>query len=309
MELNIGAAAALGTAFAWTLTAVCFEYAAKRIGALVLNLLRLVLGCLFLGIYGLVARGSFAPFDAPLSAWLWLGASGLVGFVLGDLCLFQAFIDIGSRLSMLVYATAPVFTALLGFAAFGERISLLGLGGMCLTLAGIAFVVLGKRSPEGRPAAEGAPAGAPHRTRGIVLALVATLGQAGGLILGKLGAGTGIGAMNAFAGTQVRVMAGILGFALVVTATGKWRGVGAGLKDGKALASLTTGAFFGPFLGVSLSLLAVQSGNTGVASAIMSIVPVLIIAPSAIFFKEKVTLREIVGSVVAVAGVFALFLA
>jgi drug/metabolite transporter (DMT)-like permease len=312
MGHNAGALAALGTAFAWTLTAVAFEYAGKRIGALALNLLRLVAGFVFLGLYGLVFHGLFVPVNASPAAWLWLGASGLVGLVIGDLCLFQAFIDIGSRLSMLVYATAPVFTALLGFAAFGERLSLLGIGGMCLTLAGISFVVLGKgpAKPLAAPGPPSGPAARPaHRTRGLVLALAATLGQAGGLILGKLGAGTGIGAMDPFAGTQVRVIAAVLGFALVITAAGKWRGVGTGLRDAKALGSLTAGSFFGPFLGVSLSLLAVQSGNTGIASAIMSIVPVLIIAPSAIIFKERVTLREIIGSVAAVAGVFALFLA
>jgi drug/metabolite transporter (DMT)-like permease len=318
MELNVGALAALGTAFAWTFTALAFEYAGKRIGALRLNFLRLAVAFVFLGAYGLAARGMAVPFDAPLSAWAWLGASGLVGFVLGDLCLFQAFIDIGSRLSMLVYATAPVFTAILGFLAFGERLSPLGAGGMCLTLAGIAFVVLGKGSGgEGRPI---------HRARGLVLALAATLGQAGGLVLGKLGAGSttppsaeALGAamaspraaiaMDPFAGTQVRVIAGMLGFAVVLAATRSWRGVGAALKDRRAVASLTLGAFLGPFLGVSLSLLAVQSGNTGIASAIMSITPVLIIAPSAIVFKERITLREIIGSIAAVAGVFALFLA
>ena len=197
------------------------------------------------------------------------------------------------------------------------------MGGIALTLAGIAFVVLGK----GEATPRGPTAGASRQGRGLALALVAALGQAGGLVLGKLGAGSivpppsadALGAakaathaalaMDPFAGTQVRVIAGILGFAAVITASGRWRGVGSGLKDLKAVASLTTGAFFGPFLGVSLSLLAVQSGKVGIASAIMSIVPVLIIAPSAIFFKEKVTLREIAGSAVAVGGVFALFLA
>jgi drug/metabolite transporter (DMT)-like permease len=310
--INVGALAALGTAFAWTITALCFEYAGKRIGSLVLNLLRLVVGSLFLGIYGLIVRGSFAPFDASPSAWLMLGASGLVGFVLGDLFLFQAFIDIGSRLSMLVYATAPVLTALLGLAVFGERISLLGLGGIGLTLAGIAFVVLGRRGPAEK---DSSPAAPPHRTRGLVLAFIATLGQAGGLILGKLGAGSTTAApqaspaMDPFAGTQIRVIAGVIGFAAVITAARKWRDAGSALKDRKAAASLTAGAFFGPFLGVSLSLLAIQSGNVGIASAVMSIVPVLIIAPSAILFKEKVTLREIIGAVVTVTGVFALFLA
>ena len=315
MPLNIGALAALGTAVAWTVTAIAFEYAGKRIGALVLNLLRLALGCLFLGIYGLLVRGRFFPIDAAIASWAWLGASGLVGFVIGDLLLFQAFIDTGARLSMLVYATAPIFTALLGLAVFGERLSLLGLGGMALTIVGIAIVVLSKKAEE-----EGVQGAAGFRSsrrlRGALLAVGGAIGQAGGLILAKLGATTnqsggraGIASMNPFAGTQIRVIAGLLGFALVITASGSWRGVVKGLKDMKAVASLGIGAFFGPFLGVSLSLLAVQSGNTGVASAIMSIVPVLIIAPSAIFFKEKVTLREILGSTVAVAGVFLLFLA
>lgn len=314
MPANVGALAALGTAFAWTLTAIAFEYAGKRIGAVALNFLRLVLGCLFLGVYGLITRGMFFPFDAPLSAWAWLAVSGIVGLVVGDLLLFQAFIDIGSRVAMLVYATAPAFTAVLGFLVFGERISLLGVGGMCLTLAGIAVVVFGRRPADAAPAesaaaSEGArpsaPANRPHRARGLALAAIATLCQAAGLILGKLGAGS----MDAFAGTQVRVSAGVLGFAIALLVTRSWRGIGTALKDRKAIASLSVGSFFGPFLGVSLSLLAVQSGNVGIASAIMSIVPVLIIAPSALILKEKVALREIVGSIIAVAGVFALFLA
>src|SRR5512142_3025185 len=169
MELNVGALAALGTAFAWTLTALAFEYAGKRIGAVALNFLRLVVGCLFLGAYGLVARGLIFPTDAPLSSWAWLGASGLIGLVVGDPLLFQAFIDIGSRVAMLVYATAPAFTAILGYLVFGERIGLLGAGGMCLTLAGIAIVVFG-RPREGAPGrdAGASPANRPHRVRGLL---------------------------------------------------------------------------------------------------------------------------------------------
>ncbi len=315
MPLNVGALAALGTASAWTVTAIVFEYAGKRVGALVLNLLRLALGCLFLGIYGLLVRGLFFPIDAAIASWAWLGVSGFVGFVIGDLFLIQAYIEIGARLSVVVYATAPIFTAILGLAVFGERLGLRGLGGMALTLVGIAIAVLSRNS-EHRGVQGAASFWSSGRLRGALLAVGGAVGQAGGLILAKLGATTnrtngdpGIASMNPFAGTQIRVIAGLVGFAIVITATGSWRGVARGLKDMKAMAGLGIGAFFGPFLGVSLSLLAVQSGNTGVASAIMSIVPVLIIAPSAIFFKERVTLREVLGSAVAVAGVFLLFTA
>ena len=298
---NIGAIAALATAVSWTITALAFEYAGKRIGAFALNFLRLALGFVLLGLWCLVTQGSFLPLSAPSSAWIWLSASGIVGLVIGDLLLFQAFIDIGSRIAMLIYASAPALTAVLGFGILGEKIAGLGLLGMALTLAGIAVVVLGKgNGGEGRHAKTKA-----LRLRGFLCAAGGALGQAGGLILSKIGAGN----MDPFAGTEIRVTAALAGFGILLAATGAWKGTLSALKDRKAVASLGLGSFFGPFLGVSLSLLAVQKTETGVAAAIMSIIPVLIIAPSALLYSERVKLREIFGSVLAVAGVFVLFLA
>jgi drug/metabolite transporter (DMT)-like permease len=40
----------------------------------------------------------------------------------------------------------------------------------------------------------------------------------------------------------------------------------------------------------------------------MALVPVLIIAPSAIIYREKVTLKEVAGAVLAVSGVAMFFL-
>jgi drug/metabolite transporter (DMT)-like permease len=74
------------------------------------------------------------------------------------------------------------------------------------------------------------------------------------------------------------------------------------------MATMSLGSFFGPFLGVSFSLVAVKYTATGIAATIMAIVPVLIIVPSVVLFKEPVSRREILGAVVAVAGVAILFL-
>jgi drug/metabolite transporter (DMT)-like permease len=113
---------------------------------------------------------------------------------------------------------------------------------------------------------------------------------------------------SAFAASQIRIIAGTTGFAVVITVMQLWPRVGSALHDKKAMGTMTLGAFFGPFLGVSFSLLAVKHTATGIAATIMAIVPVLIIAPSVVLFKEKVTNREIVGALVAVAGVAVLFL-
>jgi drug/metabolite transporter (DMT)-like permease len=71
---------------------------------------------------------------------------------------------------------------------------------------------------------------------------------------------------------------------------------------------LVVGSVFGPFLGVSFSLIAVQNTNAGIAQTIMSLVPVLIIPPAVLINKEKVTAREIVGAVIAVVGVALFFI-
>lgn len=308
-----GNLAALATAILWTLTAITFEYAGRRIGAMALNFLRLAVGALFLGAYGLAVHGSFAPFDAPGSVWLLLGASGIVGLVLGDLFLFQAFIDIGARIAMLIYALAPAFTAILGRFILGETLSPLALAGMGLTLAGIAMAVLGRPEDgqtKGEKAAAPAEAGKPGRppaskaARGLFFALLAALGQAGGLILSKIGAPH----MDAFSGTQIRVLVAVLAFGLIILLRGSWRGVLSSLRDGRASASLVAGSFFGPFLGVSLSLAAVQGANAGVAASIMSLVPVLIIGPSVLLFKERLRPIEALGALVAVAGTALLFI-
>ncbi len=301
-----GTAAALATAILWTITAITFEYAGKRIGAMALNFLRLAAGALFLGIYGIVVHGSFAPFDAPFSTWAWMGASGLVGLVLGDLFLFQAFIDIGARIAMLIYALAPAFAGLLGWLALGETLSPLALIGMALTILGIAMAVLGRPAAAPEAGSTVASIGSARRkaARGALFAFLATLGQAGGLILSKIGAPK----MDAFSGTQMRVLVAVLVFGVILVGSGAWKGVLSSLKDGRAAASLLAGSFFGPFLGVSLSLAAVQGASAGVAASIMSLVPVLIIAPSVLFFKEKLRFVELLGAIVAVAGTVLLFI-
>ncbi len=300
MEFSrIGELAALMTAISWTITSLSFEYAGKRVGTLPLNLIRITLGFLFIGLFSLFSRGMFFPLDATPDMWLWLSLSGLLGFVVGDLLLFRAYIEIGARISMLIYAGVPPLTALMGRLFLGEVMSPAGFVGMGITLSGIALVILRKRGGD-----SGGGIRFSHPLRGVLLAFGGALGQAMGLILGKHGAGN----YNAFAATQIRCVAGILGFAAVILYLRRGDRVAAALRDGKAMKRILLGSFFGPFLGVSLSMYAIQRTGTGVASTIMAIVPVLIIPFSMFLFKEKVSVREAAGALIAVAGVAFLFL-
>ncbi|MGE5425037.1 MAG: DMT family transporter [Syntrophothermus sp.] len=304
---HAGEFAALLTAVFWTITALAFESASRKIGSMVVNLLRLLVGFVFLSAFNWLYRGYLFPADATPENWFYLIISGLIGFVFGDLCLFQAFVVIGARISMLLMALAPPMTALIGWIILGEKMTLISWTGMIITLSGIALVVLKRQDP-----AEEEQGMRKIRFSypiwGILLGLGGALGQAAGLVLSKYGMSTGGREYSPFAASQIRVMAGIVGFTILLSFMKQWKNVRRGLHNGKAVGHLSIGAFFGPFLGVSFSLISVQLTSAGIAATIMAMVPVLIIPPSVIFLKEKVNVKEVIGAILAVSGVALFFI-
>ena len=301
MNNYLGEIAALATAVCWTVTAMAFESAGKRVGALSLNLIRLVIGLVFLSIYNTIVNGEFFP-SATNYQWFWLALSGLVGFVLGDLFLFRAFIMIGARISMLIMALVPPIAALIGWITLGEKLSGVEFLGMGITLSGIVLVMSSKL--EINKGALGKSLKMGPFLLGSLLALGGAVGQAAGLVLSK----KGMQDMDPFSATQIRIMTGVVGFAIVITIFKRWKHLFGALKDLRAMKFMTLGSFTGPFLGVSLSLLAVQHTDTGIAATLMALTPVMIIPLAIMMKKEKVSAIEIIGALVSVGGVALFFL-
>lgn len=297
MSPYAGQLAALGAAGLWAFTALSIEGAARRIGSLTVNLVRLVFAFLFLSVAGVVVRGLPLPSDATPHNWIWLTVSGLVGFTFGDLCLYRAYIVLGPRLSSLMMSLVPPITALIGWIVLGETLTPRDLLGMTLTVGGIAWAILERKRPN---------VAVPHTVTpaGVALGLGGAVGQAGGLILSKIG----MAGYDAFAATQVRVIAGMAGYSLLFFALRWWPNVRTGIRDRKALGFAAIGAFFGPFLAVTLSLIAIRETVAGVAASIMALTPVLIIPLVILFRGEKVGIGGLIGALVAVSGVALLFL-
>jgi drug/metabolite transporter (DMT)-like permease len=295
-----GQLAALGAAGLWACTALSIEGAARRIGSLTVNLVRLVFAFVFLAIVGLVFRGHPWPSDATPHNWTWLTVSGLVGFTFGDLCLYRAYLVLGPRLSSLMMALVPPITALIGWLALGETLTPRDLLGMTLTIVGIGWAILERgRGSGASPALSHGVSPA-----GVALGFGGALGQAGGLILSKIG----MAGYNVFAATQVRVIAGFAGYALMFFFLRWWPNVRSGVRDVKAVGLCALGAFFGPFLAVSLSLIAIRETLAGVAASIMALTPVLIIPMVIVLRGERVGIGGLAGALVAVTGVALLFL-
>lgn len=331
-DMHVGEIISLGVACSWTVTALLAEVASKRIGSLPLNITRMAISLTLLAIILWVTTGVPYPYLADGKTWLWLCLSGFVGYVLGDYCLFNCYIHIGSRFGQLFMTLSAPTAALLGRILLGEQMNEMAFLGMFVTLLGICITILGKSDPD-----EKNKTGVKLRLplKGVLYAIGAGVGQGFGLVLSKIGmeyyedsiAAQGIqdiyayyspnallhismGTVMPFASTMIRGLMGIIGFSLALFVFGKNGGqqIADAVRDRKSMLCALGSSFFGPCVGVSLSLMATLYTKTGIAQTIMSLTPILIIAPAAVLFHQKVTLREIVGAVVSVGGVCLFFL-
>jgi drug/metabolite transporter (DMT)-like permease len=292
-----GELAAFATVGCWSVSALAFTEAAKRMGSLPLNIIRLAMALGLFVVFEGLARGSPLPLDASAHNWFWLSISGLVGFTLGDLCLFRSFVLIGPRLSLLLMSLVPVMAAAASWVALGEELSLFSMAGMVLTIGGVVWVILERKPFAAGPVVHASAAG-------VLLALGAAAGQAGGLVLSKIGMSDGY---DAFAATQIRTIAGLAGFLAILWVDRAWPRLVTAARSRPGIAYAALGACFGPFLGVSLSLVAVKYTYVGIAATIIALVPVMVIPMVIIVYREKVSLRAVLGAILALAGVALLY--
>lgn len=296
---NWGEVAALTTALCWSGTAIFFTYAGRRVGSVTVNRIRLVIALILISATHWLLMGSPYP-HASADRWLWLGVSGVVGLVLGDAFLFQSYVWIGPRLGMLMMSLAPVIAALLAAAFLGEQLSVLHWLGVVITLTGIAWVVL-----EGTPVSDPSPARRDYR-RGILFGIGAASGQAIGLVLAKEGLH---GDFPALTGNLIRMSAAAFVLWAVTIATGRARPTLRRVAAERgALLPIIGGSVTGPFIGVWLSLIAIQLTQVGIASTLMALPPVFLLPIGALFFKERIGPGAIVGTLIAMGGVALLFL-
>ncbi len=306
----LGEVISLGVAVSWTITALFAEVASKRLGALQLNVIRMLLSLMMLGGTLWWFTGSFTPMHADASTWFWLSLSGFVGYLLGDYCLFNSYILIGSRFGQLFMTLAPPTAAITAWVILGETLSIQALLGMVVTLTGISISVLNK--------------GMSHKLslklplKGVLFGIGAGIGQGVGLVLSKVGMNhyeasipveeEAVMDMLPFASTFMRAVTGVIGFLLVMLIQKKLHTLFQAVGDGKGMGAAVGATITGPFIGVAFSLMAVQYTEAGVASTLMALTPVLILWPSHFIFGQQVTFKEIIGACISVFGASLFFI-
>ncbi len=306
MSSHFGEIMALLAAFIFSWTSIFFTTAGRRLGVTTLNLIRLPGAIVCLTLTHRLLTGSWWPTGVPPQDQFWIGLSGLVGLAIGDSALFKAFTLIGPRRSMTMMALAPVFTVIMAWSVLGEHLGLWALCGIALIIGGVIVASRG-RSGTGT---FGDIAKQTFR-RGILLALVGSLGQGLGSVFAKMGmmgtteSGTGIDPLGA---TMIRLLWATIGYWLAVLPRQNFPALWCNLRDRRGVGALCIAILLGPYISVWISLVAIRNTDAGVAQVLLGMVPIFVVVPAWVVYRDRPTVASLVGVIIAVIGGGLLFL-
>ena len=298
----LGEIAAVSTSCLWTISSLLFTSAGRKIGPLSLNAYRTLVAVGFLVVAHAILFRAILPM-ASSAQWFWMGASGVVGLGIGDSALFAAYVTIGPRRSLLVFASAPIFASIGAYLMLGEIIPTLAIVGIALTLVGIVIVLL-ERGHSGETLLS-----RKLESYGVFFALIGAVGQGVGLVLAKKGIDLYPEmSLDPLSATLMRMILGAISLWAVLLVVGRLPELRRAFYDSKGMTQTVAAAFLGPFLGVTLSMVAVTYAEAGIAQTLMSLMPVLIIPVVWVLYKQKTSRRGVLGAVIAIIGVSILFI-
>jgi drug/metabolite transporter (DMT)-like permease len=288
---TFGGFVALVSASAWAFSSILFRRLGDEVSPLSMNFGKAIIGILYLGAILLIT--GMEPVNSQ--AFLFLGVSGLLGIALGDTFYFRALIYLGPRLTILLGMLGPVITVILAVIFLKERLSPLAWLGIFLTIGGVSWV-LWDRSPREKIGK--------NWTAGIKYGLLSILCMSAGIIFAKIG----VASISALQATFIRLLWAVIGLALWGCVSRKLKNWVIPFSSIRLLKFILFTVFVAVFGGFWLFLLALKYIDASIATILNSTTPLFILPMAVFILKEKISMRSIIGAIVAVIGVILIFL-
>lgn len=294
----IGEIAALSAAFLWAVASVVYTRLGVRIPPLQLNFYKGIVAIALILITLVGQEVDFANWS--LFPVLWLFISGVIGIGLGDTAYFAALNNLGARRTLLLETASPPMGAILALIFIGEQLAPLAWCGILLTLLGIIWVI-SERTPASID-------GRHHARLGIIWAMLAAIAQAVGAVISRFALlNSEISSLQSalirlVAGSSIVLLLLLLPRSLrLQTLPIQWK---LSLKSWMAVA---IAAFGSTYLGIWLQQTSLKFAPTGIAQTLLATSPIFIL-PIMALMGEKVSIRAILGVLLAVGGISLLFI-
>lgn len=301
MENFIGELAALGAALAFGVTSTCFTLAGRKIGATSSLAFSLPISMMILIVLHILIVGDIFPLSAGLDRWFYLTVSGIFGFVLSSVVILRAFQYIGPRLTLLVASFAPILGAIIAWIFLGQELPSNAIIGIALVLTGIIWVVTEGDNDEKRKVDDN---NLDYR-KGLLFAVGGAVGQAISFVFSSEGVAGDFPAMSA---SLMRTFVAVVTLWVFIASQGNiQRNLKLIRSEMYSMRFIMVAAVSGPVIGASLVLVSLQFTSVGVSSTLANTTPIILIPIGYFVFKERITLRAIIGTVIAIAGIAILF--
>lgn len=290
-----GELAALGAAGLWASASVIYERIGQKIPPLHLNLVKGIIASVFLVITFLI-QGQPLPILEPFAFWM-LVFSGIIGIAVADTALFAAFNSLGARRTLLFKVLTAPTVAVIAMIFLQEKLTAIAWCGIVLTLTGVAWVI------SERVADTATEESWRFLLIGIGWATVSTLGDASAAVLSR--AALAQTSIDPLYSTFVRINAGTLVLLLGML----WQKSAIKLqvlKSKSLFLVIALTAFFSTYLGIWLQQVSLKFAAAGITQTLSATSPLFII-PIAYWLGEKISLRAILGVLIALSGVALLF--
>ena len=274
------------SACSWALGAILWCKLGERLSSYSMNLAKTAIGTLCLGVV-LLFVGTEA---IPSRSIVFLALSGILGIAVGDTFFFLALMQLGPRRASLMGALNPVAIAVAAAALLGERPTTGAWAGIVATTFGVGWV-LWERSPSGH--------GPECSPSGVRWGLLSVLCTAGAVLLAKVG----VASVPTVHAAWIRLLAGSAGLALWGASRSELGGWVDPFRRGTLLAKVAVAVLVVVFGGFWLSLVALKHIDAAIAGTLNATGPLFILPMSVLFMKEKLSLRAVLGTGIAVGGV------
>jgi drug/metabolite transporter (DMT)-like permease len=297
MTAILGQVFALITALCWAQNSIVYSMAGRRVSSQTVTHIRLWIALPAVLTVHLIMTGNVIPAVIPVTSFLYLAVSGVIGFFLADIFIFHGFVALGPRETMVILTLSPIFSAILSWIFIGETLEPVQILGVLLTIGGVMWVIYAER----RPRKEGEK---DYRT-GVIAAFLGAAAQAAAMVLSKQGLTEGVHPISA---NIIRVSFGLLGLSVFMISRRRFIADFKKMADRKAFLLIGAGALVGPVLGIILALYALTLAPVGIVTTLMQTSPVMLLPVDRFLFRRKIPWSVWIGTVIAVAGTALLFI-
>ena len=280
---------ALSCALAWAVAVILFKKSGESLAPFALNLFKNALALVLLGLTILVLEGPALPPIPPAALALTL-LSGALGIGIADTLYFHALNAVGASRMAVAQTLYSPFVILLSLLFLGEHLGLGQCAGVVLVLAGILLVTYVR---------DQRPRDAQRIRRGVAQAALSMLLMAIGIVIAK----PMLERYGFLWVVELRILGGFLGMlveALLFRRIGPLFGA---YRNVRHWPQVIAGAFVGTYVSMLLWLAGYKYTQASIAAVLNELAAVFILLFAVLILRERATLRQASGVLVAVTGV------